>query len=72
MAKFSQEEYQNYKESLKYYRDIKNLLETAREEGNEIGIEKGIGKVAVEMLKDNEPIEKIMKFTGSSKRKLKH
>jgi hypothetical protein len=68
--KFIVEEYQNYEDSLKYYRDIKNSLDTAREEGLEmgieIGIEKGIEKVAVEMLKDNEPIEKIIKFTGLS------
>ncbi|MCX6250470.1 MAG: Rpn family recombination-promoting nuclease/putative transposase [Bacteroidetes bacterium] len=82
IAKFSQEEYQNYEESLKYYRDIKNSLDTAREEGLEIGMEKGIEigmekgiekgmeKVAVEMLKDNEPIEKIIKFTGLSQREI--
>ena len=62
MTEFSQEEYQNYEDSLKQYRDIKNSLDTAREEG----MEKGIEKVAVEMIKDNESIEKIIKFTGLS------
>ena len=33
IAKFSQSEYQEYEDSLKYYRDIKNILDTAREEG---------------------------------------
>ncbi len=37
IAKFSKEEYQNYEDSLKYYRDIKNSLDTAKEEGIEIG-----------------------------------
>ena len=45
-------------------------MEEGREEGMAQGIEKGIEKVAVEMLKDNEPIEKIMKFTGLSKREI--
>ena len=82
IAKFSQEEYQNYEESLKYYRDLKNSLDTAREEGREEGIEigmekgiekgmeKGMQKVAVEMLKDKEPIEKIIKFTGLSQQEI--
>ena len=52
IAKFSQEEYQNYEDSLKYYRDIKNSLDTAREEGMEkgmeIGMEKGMEKGMLE------------------------
>jgi len=60
IAKFSREEYQNYEDSLKYYRDLKNSLDTAREEG----FEKGMEKVAIAMLRDNEPIEKIIRFTG--------
>ncbi len=32
ISKFSQQEYQEYENSLKYYRDIKNSLDTAREE----------------------------------------
>jgi len=60
IAKFSREEYQNYEDSLKYYRDLKNSLDTAREEG----FEKGIKKVVIEMLRANEPTEKIIRFTG--------
>jgi len=60
IAKFSREEYQNYEDSLKYYRDLKNSLDTAREEG----FEKGMEKVAIAMLRDHEPIEKIIRFTG--------
>ncbi|PIE78569.1 MAG: hypothetical protein CSA15_07135, partial [Candidatus Delongbacteria bacterium] len=33
IAKFSREEYQDYEDSLKYYRDLKNSLDTAKEEG---------------------------------------
>ncbi len=33
IARFSQEEYQKYEDSLKYYRDLKNSLDTSKEEG---------------------------------------
>lgn len=42
IAKFEPEEYQQYEDSLKYFRDIKNSFDTAREEGLEEGIEQGI------------------------------
>lgn len=45
IANFSQQEIKDYENSLKYYRDLKNSLDTAkregREEGEKIGIEKG-------------------------------
>ena len=37
IANFSQEERQSYENSLKYYRDLKNVTDTAREEGREEG-----------------------------------
>ncbi|WP_328983529.1 Rpn family recombination-promoting nuclease/putative transposase [Thiorhodovibrio winogradskyi] len=46
IANFSREEIQRYEDSLKYYRDLKNCLDTAREEG----IEEGIIKVARNLL----------------------
>jgi len=68
IAKFSHEEYLSYEDSLKYYRDLKNSLDTAKEEGIEEGIEKGMEvkafQVATEMIAANEPIEKISRFTG--------
>ena len=42
IARFSPEEVQAYEDSLKSYRDLKNSLDTAFEEGIEKGIEKGI------------------------------
>ena len=42
IAKFTTEQIRSYEDSLKYYRDLKNSLDTAREEGIEKGIEKGI------------------------------
>jgi predicted transposase/invertase (TIGR01784 family) len=64
IAKFSPEQARSYEDSLKYYRDLKASFDTKFEEGMEKGIEKGIEKVAIEMLRQNEPVEKIMKFTG--------
>ncbi len=60
IAKFSHEEYLSYEDSLKYYRDLKNSLDTAKEEGKE----EGKIEVAKEMIAENEPIEKISRFTG--------
>ena len=45
IAKFNQEEYMQYEESLKYYRDLKNSLDTAREEGKLEGKEEGLKEV---------------------------
>ena len=51
IAKFSPEERDAYEESLKYYRDLKNVVDTSREEGLLEGIEKGIEKRNVEIAK---------------------
>lgn len=41
IANFSPEEQVAYEDSLKYYRDLKNVVDTSREEGREEGREKG-------------------------------
>lgn len=64
IARFTPTQIQSYEDSLKYYRDLKNSLDTAMQEGFEKGIEKGIEKVAIQMLNSNESIEKIIAFTG--------
>lgn len=66
IAKFSHEEREEYEESLKYYRDIKNIVDTTREEGREEGREARNIEVAKEMKLNGEPIEKIKKYTGLS------
>ncbi len=63
IARFSLEEYNNYEDSLKYYRDLKNSLDSAREEGR---MEEKT-EVAKTGLKEGFPIEIIMKMTGLSK-----
>ena len=66
IAKFSQSEYQEYEDSLKYYRDIKNSLDTAREEGER---KKQI-EIARTGLKEGLLVEIIMKLTGLSKEEI--
>ena len=63
IAKFTSEESQNYEDSLKYYRDIKNSLDTAREEGeNKVRIE-----MAINSIKEGLLTEMIMKLTSLSR-----
>ena len=52
---------------MKFYRDIKASLDTRYEEG----MEKVMEKVAIEMLNEKEPIEKIVKFTVLTKDQIK-
>ena len=41
LSKFTEEEAMSYENSLKYYRDLKNSLDTSFEEGMEKGVKKG-------------------------------
>ena len=41
IARFQPEERQAYESSLKYYRDLKNVIDTAWDEGREEGLEQG-------------------------------
>ena len=86
IAKFTPDQVRSYEDSLKYYRDLKNSLDTAREEGIEEGIEQGIERgikqgleqgilkekttIIIQMLADNEPIEKIIRYTGMTKEQI--
>lgn len=62
IAKFSLEERKAYEESLKYYRDIKNVVDTSREEGK---IEGKI-EVAKKLKEAGVSIEIIIETTGLS------
>ncbi len=66
IAKFTQAEYKSYEDSLKYYRDIKNSLDTAREEAKD---ERTI-EIAKNALNENLPIEIISKVTGLSEEEI--
>ncbi len=48
IAKFKPEERQAYEESLKHYRDLKNVIDTSFLEGKELGLEEGMEKGARE------------------------
>ena len=66
ISKLKPDEYQQYEASVNAYRDIFNIKSTYLEKGK---IEEKI-EVAVIMIKDNEPITKIMKYTGLSEMKI--
>ncbi len=62
IAKFSEDERHDYEQSLKIYRDLKNVIDTAFDDG--------IIKVAKLMKLNYEPIEKIIKYTGLTKEQI--
>ena len=68
IAKFTPKERVAYEESLKYYRDIKNVVDTSREEGRE---ERTI-EIAKELKNNGIPIEVIMQSTGLSKKEIEN
>jgi predicted transposase/invertase (TIGR01784 family) len=51
IAKFDPNQLQAYESSLKYYRDIKNVVDTSFEEGKLEGIEEGMMKAKIEIAK---------------------
>ena len=66
IAKFTKTEYDNYEESLKVYRDWKNMIVTEKK----ISREEERKEIAKEMKADNEPIAKIMKYTELSEQEI--
>ncbi len=67
IARFTPAEKEAYEESLKYYRDLKNVVDTSWMEGKAEGIEEGIRRVAQQMKAAGESVETIMRFTGLSR-----
>lgn len=70
IARFTPEQMRSYEDSLKYYRDLKNSLDTAREEGLIEGIEKGVEKVAKNALKMGKSVSEIIELTGLTKEQI--
>ena len=64
IAKFTPEQVQSYEDSLKYYRDIKNSLDTAKEEGKEEGKIEEKRAIAKNLLKENLDLYLIAQATG--------
>lgn len=70
IAKFSQEEYQDYEDSLKYYRDLKNSLDTAKEEAKEEGEKKKAIEIAKKMILKEMKISLISEMTGLTEKEI--
>lgn len=75
IARFDPQEKAKYEESLKYYRDLKNVVDTSYEEGRAEGREEGRAEgeaarnleIARKMKADGEPVDKIIRYTGLTK-----
>lgn len=66
VARFTREELLSYEDSLKYYRDLKNSLDTAREEGREEGEIKKSIQVIRKGHAEGLTVETLSKLTGLS------
>lgn len=67
IAKMKPKDRTFYEDSLKDYWDLKNSMETYFKEGMEKGMEKEKVETAKVMIQANEPIEKIVLYTGLSR-----
>ncbi len=66
IANFTPDEMQAYENSLKYYRDLNNVVATSREEGIQEGKKEMAIAIAKELKNNNVPIDIIIKTTGLS------
>ncbi|MBM4024039.1 MAG: Rpn family recombination-promoting nuclease/putative transposase [Planctomycetes bacterium] len=72
IARFDPAERAAYEESIKVYRDLKNVIDTGREEGREQGREEGREQGSLERAREiarrmktaGEPVAKIVAYTG--------
>lgn len=71
IANFSQEDRANYVKSLKYYRDIKNVVDTSFMEGERVGERKKAQDIVIKLLETNLSIESISEATGLTKDEIK-
>ncbi len=67
IAKFTPEQILNYENSLKYYRDLKNSIDTAKEEGKEEGKEERSIEIAKKLLNKGYQTDEIAEITGLTK-----
>ena len=68
IARFDPSEREAYEESIKVYRDLKNVMDTRWEEGHDQGLQQGLQQGFKQMAKAmkaaKEPVAKIVKYTG--------
>ena len=72
IAKFTPEEREAYEESLKYYRDLKNVVDTSREEGREEGRKERNIEIAKQLKESGVELDIIQKSTGLSIEEIKN
>jgi predicted transposase/invertase (TIGR01784 family) len=74
IANYTREEFRNYQDSVKYYRDLKNVVDTAIKEGTAQGKAEGKAEktleIALKMKKLNVEIETIITATGLSREEI--
>ena len=71
IAKYTREEFRNYQDSVKYYRDLKNVVDTAIKEGKAEGKAEKALEIALRMKKLKVDIETIITATGLSREDIK-
>jgi len=64
IAKLSPDQVRNYEDSLKYYRDLKNSLDTKFDEGKIEGKDERNIEIALKMLKNDYSVKEITEITG--------
>ncbi|ACF12905.1 conserved hypothetical protein [Chloroherpeton thalassium ATCC 35110] len=76
IAKFSKNELVAYEESLKYYRDMKNVVDTSKEEGwlegQKAGCEQRNYEIARVLKAKGMPIQEISEITGLTAQEIEH
>jgi len=72
IAKFTPKEREDYEISLKYYRDLKNVVDTSREEGREEGREERNFEVAQNMKEKGFTVEQIASVTGLTTQEIEY
>jgi predicted transposase/invertase (TIGR01784 family) len=72
IAKYSREEREIYENSLKYYRDIKNVVDTAYEDGELKGKIEGKIEIAKNLKRMGLNVEQIIEATGLSKEEIEN
>jgi predicted transposase/invertase (TIGR01784 family) len=70
IANYTREEFRNYQDSVKYYRDLKNVVDTAIKEGTAQGKAEKTLEIALKMKKLKIEIETIITATGLSREEI--
>lgn len=70
IARYTPKERQEYEDSLKVYRDLKNVLDTAELKGIKKGREEGLSQVAKNLRSMGMSLEQIAKATGLSEKQV--